>query len=273
MTEIEGERVTNSAALPLDPLWGAAVVLGAAAFIRWGDAWVYHWAYRVSPPGMAGIVFVNLVSVAWYAWPVVFIVALLHGAKALGEELGLQQGGGPGVGYALLFTLPMSVGYALLGEVAKVAPSVLVVNQLRAAFREELFYRAFLFGQLFRRMRWGFVPAVGGNAVLFAVGHLYQASTLWEGIGVFAVAWIGAVWFAWLFVEWAYNLWLLIGLHFFMNLWWELFRVGEAAFSGMMLIESCRLLTVLASVGWTIWWRSRRGGLILRRRMLWRRRG
>ena len=143
---IEGERVTNSAALPLDPLWGAAVVLGAAAFIRWGDAWVYHWAYRVSPPGMAGIVFVNLVSVAWYAWPVVFIVALLHGAKALGEELGLQQGVGPGVGYALLFTLPMSVGYALLGEVAKVAPSVLVVNQLRAAFREELFYRAFLFG-------------------------------------------------------------------------------------------------------------------------------
>jgi len=271
---VAGRRFVDSVAFPFRPLWGAVVILGGATLIRWGDARVYRWAVEVSPSGMTGVVFVNFVSLLWYAVPAAFVIALLHGTKAVWGELGLRRGFGRGIGYALLFTLPMLVGYALLGEVADVMlPVVVVVNQLRAAFREELFYRAFLFGQLFRRMGWGFIPAVGVNALLFAFGHLHQARTLGEGIGILAVTVIGAVWFAWLFVEWGYTVWMPIGLHLFMNLWWELFRVGGTAFSGRALIEFCRLLTVLASIGGTLRWANRRGGLVVRGEVLWRQRG
>jgi membrane protease YdiL (CAAX protease family) len=114
------------------------------------------------------------------------------------------------------------------------AVPLLVLAQMRAAFREEVFYRAFLFGQLFRHGRWGFIPAVGLSALIFAFSHLYQATTLFEGAAIFVVTFVGAVWFAWLYVVWGDKVWLPVGLHFFMNLWWDLFRVGETAFSGAL---------------------------------------
>jgi len=147
----------------------------------------------------------------------------------------------------------MLLGYAWTGQrVEEAAVPLLVLAQFRAAFREEVFYRAFLFGQLFRHGQWGFIPAVGLNALIFAFSHLYQASTPLQGVVIFGVTFIGAVWFAWLYVAWQYQVWAVVGLHFFMNLWWELFRMGEAAFSGALWAEVPRLLTIAISITWIL---------------------
>ncbi len=58
--------------------------------------------------------------------------------------------------------------------------------------------------------------------------------------------------FAKLFVAWGCNLWFPICLHFFMDLGWELFRVDATAFSGSIVGEAARAMTVLGSIGWTL---------------------
>ncbi|GBC83087.1 hypothetical protein HRbin10_02227 [bacterium HR10] len=262
---------------PLDqrskPLKLAAVVVASAGLIRWADVhFGYTWVRESFPPssGVLPVVVAELAALLWYVLPVAGVVCLLHGRERVWRELGLRGNVGRAVGYAMAFSSPMLLGYAWAGRAVEIsAVPLLVLAQFRAAFREEVFYRAFLFGQLFRHGRWGLVPAVGLNALVFAFGHLSQASTPLQGAAIFAVTFVGAVWFAWLFVAWQYEVWLPVGLHFFMNLWWELFRIDETAFSGSLGAEVVRVLTVGASVAWTVGMVRRRGGVALPPGSLW----
>ncbi len=54
-----------------------------------------------------------------------------------------------------------------------------------------------------------------------------------ESIGVFSVTFLGAAWFAWLYVEWNNNLWVPITLHSLMNLYWGLFTLEDNALGGI----------------------------------------
>lgn len=251
----------------------AAVVVASAGLIRWADVhFGYAWVRESLPQssGVLPVVVAELASLLWYVLPAAGVVCLLHGRERVWRELGLVGNVGRAVGYATAFSSPMLFWYAWAGRAVEVsAVPLLVLAAFRAAFREEVFYRAFLFGQLFRHGRWGFVPAAGLNALIFAFSHLYQATTPLQGAAIFAVTLVGAVWFAWLFVAWQYEVWLPVGLHFFMNLWWELFRMGETAFSGSLGVEVARVLTVVASVAGTVRIVRRRGGVALPPGSLW----
>ena len=251
----------------------AAVVVASAGLIRWADVHLgYAWVRESFPPssGVLPVVVAELAALLWYVLPVAGVVCLLHGQERVWRELGLVGKVGRAVGYAMAFSSPMLFWYAWAGRAVEVsAVPLLVLAQFRAAFREEVFYRAFLFGQLFRHGRWGFVPAAGLNALIFAFGHLGQASTPLQGAAIFAVTFVGAVWFSWLFVAWQYEVWLPVGLHFFMNLWWGLLRMGETAYSGSLGVEVVRVLTVGASVAWTVGIVRRRGGVALPPGSLW----
>ena len=254
----------------------AAVVVVSACLIRWADIhFGYAWVRELFPQSSGALpaVIAELVSLLWYFLPVAGVICLLHGREKVWRELGLCGKVWSAVGYAFAFSSPMLLWYAWAGRAVEMsAVPLLVLAQLRAAFREEVFYRAFLFGQLFRHGQWGFIPAVGLSALIFAFSHLYQATTPLEGVGIFVVTLVGAVWFSWLFVAWQYEVWLPVGLHLFMNLWWELFRVGETAFSGSLGAEVARVLTVVASVVWTVWMVRCRGALVLPPGSLWWRR-
>jgi membrane protease YdiL (CAAX protease family) len=215
---------------------------------------------------------VNAALLAWYVVPAAALVAGLHGRGAIWRELGLARGWLGANAAALLLALPMLAGYGLLGTLAAQALPSTLVDQLRAALREEIFYRGFLFGQLFRHGGWGFAPAVAISSLVFAARHLAQAATPLQGLAIFGVTLAGGVWFAWLFVEWGYNLWIAIGLHWWMNVAWEAFAIGATAFSGAPAVEALRAATVLASVGWTAAAARRRGGPRLARAALWRHR-
>jgi membrane protease YdiL (CAAX protease family) len=94
------------------------------------------------------------------------------------------------------------------------------VGCVLAPFAEEVLFRGYLFGQLYRRARWGFWLSALIPSALFALGHAYQAGGPLELAGIFAVTGLGGLLGCWLFLRWQCNLWTVFGLHCLMNLWW-----------------------------------------------------
>ena len=78
-----------------------------------------------------------------------------------------------------------------------------------------------------------FIPSCD-SAIFFGIGHLYQGNGWAQTAGIFAVTFAGALWFSWLYKAWDNNLWVPIGLHFLMNLYWSIFQVGDNALGGML---------------------------------------
>lgn len=195
------------------------------------------------------------------------LAAIFVGPLNVPEALGLRSGFAKGWAIGLLFTLPMLATLAVTGQwVTPAAPGEAVLrSSLFPGFFEEVFYRAFLFGFLFRFAGWGFLPAALIGALIFGAAHLYQEDDPTRALGVFAITATGALWFAWLFAEWRFNLWVPVALHTLMNLWWELFAVSESAL-GPMPANVSRLVVILLSVVVTVIVAKRRGGLVVRGR-------
>ncbi len=142
------------------------------------------------------------------------------------EDLGISQGFLSALKLTLIFTSPMLIGYGVfLGLNPEVTWTNIFRGSLMAGFVEELAFRGFLFGLLFRRVRIGFFPAMIFVAVLFGLGHITQGNDLMSTLGVFLITGVGGGLFAWLYVEWDNNLWMPIFTHILMNLYWDLFNV------------------------------------------------
>jgi hypothetical protein len=154
--------------------------------------------------------------------------------------------------YALLFSIPMLLGGFLFFELnTELNIQNVLAGSIVIGFIEELFFRGFLFGQLYKNTKFGFIPAIIFGALVFATGHLYQSNEFGELIGIFAVTFFGAILFAWLYVEWNFNLWIPIFLHALMNLSWELFNMDETALGGL-LPNILRGLTIALAIVFTI---------------------
>lgn len=67
----------------------------------------------------------------------------------------------------------------------------------------------------------------------------------------------GAIFFAWLFVEWNFNLWVPILTHTLMNLSWNIFQVDNSAL-GDMKANIFRGLTILIAIIFTILYKKNR---------------
>lgn len=198
---------------------------------------------------------------AYYSLPIGIVLiasALLYGPQKVAASLGLNKGFLKGMSYGLLFTLPMFIGYASIGTLQEDWSLMGLFFLFIGATMEEVVYRGFLFGQLFRKANWGFIPAVLLNAVIFGIGHLYQGNSFGETTGVFLVTLLGGIWFAWLYIEWDNNLWVAISLHIFMNLSWQLFAVGDNALGGWGA-NFFRIMTIALSIIFTIIYRQQQG--------------
>ena len=164
----------------------------------------------------------------------VLAMLLLHKPHNYLEELGMRKQFGRPLIFALLCTLPMFIGYGILsGFEVSISKNTMVRGVLCAALFEELYFRGFLFGQLFRKARLGFFPAAMTGALFFGAAHIYQGNSPLDSLGVFAITFMGAGFFAWAYVEWKYNLWIPIFLHLFMNLSWTMFTIGDNAMGGL----------------------------------------
>jgi membrane protease YdiL (CAAX protease family) len=170
---------------------------------------------------------------------------------------------------ALIFSMPLFLGGLFFFEFSRnISIPNLIAGTIIAGFVEELFFRAFLFGQLFKYTQLGFISSIIIGAIIFAAGHLYQSQDTFELIGIFFITFMGAVLFAWLYVEWNYNLWIPVFLHTLMNLAWHLFDMDQTALGGL-LPNIFRGLTIAAAIVFTILYkRNQKQELIIKKDIL-----
>lgn len=195
---------------------------------------------------------------------------LIDDPKKFLLNLGINKGILKGFVVSLFFTLPMLVGFAFFFNFNKeINFNKILIGVISAAFFEELFFRGFLFGQIFRKSKLGFIPAIIIGAVLFALGHLYQSQELGELIGIFLMTFLGAILFAWIFCEWNFNLWTSIFLHLFMNLSWVVFAVSKNALGGTYA-NLFRILTIIIAISFTVIYKKNKGiKLEINRKTIW----
>lgn len=185
---------------------------------------------------------------------------LLHKRRDIAASMGLAHGFGTGLLFAVLTVLPMLTGYAVIGTFDReISIDAAVTWIFVAGFFEELIYRGFVFGQLFRYAAWGFLPAALLTALAFGSLHLYQGHDLLSALSAFGVTALGSFFFSWLYVEWNYNLWSVIWLHTLMNLPWILFRVSTTGSVGDVWANALRLCTIALAIGLTVAYKKKRG--------------
>ena len=175
------------------------------------------------------------------------------------NSLGLSKNILQGVILAIIFTLPMFIGGLIFYKFnTEITLPRLIASTILAGLFEELYFRGFLFGQIFRNTKLGFIPSITIGAIVFAVAHLYQSQDFSIMIGIFLTTFLGAIFFAWLYVEWDYNLWVPIFLHTFMNLSWDLFNVSDNAL-GNITSNIFRCLTIAVAIILTILYKKKHG--------------
>lgn len=160
--------------------------------------------------------------------PLMAALKILLPKKSISELLSLNKSIIKGFTLALIGTLPMLIGYMIhFKAISKINLETLFINTLSSAFFEEIIFRAFLIGILYRFTRLGFLSSALLGSLLFAQVHLYQSQNITELTEIFAITFLGSIFFSWVYFESEYNLWTAIFLHFFMNLYWEIFDVSE----------------------------------------------
>jgi len=202
--------------------------------------------------------------------PIFIGTFLINENKNITEPLGISSSLYSGIQRAIIFTIPMFVGGLLCFTFQRELDwQQLIAGTLIAGMMEELYYRGFLFGQLFRKTHLGFVASIFLSAVLFAIAHLYQSENTYEMMGIFLLTFAGAIFFAWLYVEWQYNLWVPIFTHTFMNLSWALFQIDNSALGGFKA-NIFRGLTIAVAILFTLYHKKKKNEkLIINKNTLW----
>lgn len=202
-----------------------------------------------------------LVSYLLIGIPIFAGTILVGGRRQFLSSLGLNGGVIKGLLIAILFVLPMLIGSAVIGTITTdtsyPAVAKLITGSIFAGFFEELYFRAFLFGLIFRYTKLGFIPAIILGAIIFGLGHIYQSDDNTIKVGIFLVTFMGSVWFAWLFAEWKYNIWVPIFLHMLMNASWMIFDVSDTA-AGNTYANIFRTATIVLSITFTVIYRLRK---------------
>jgi membrane protease YdiL (CAAX protease family) len=190
--------------------------------------------------------------------PLVATVSILHRTfKNILDKLGLSGNLLVGLLFAFIVTLPSLVAYSLKFTINnKLSFDTIIINTISSAFFEEIIYRAFLIGQLYRFTRLGFLQSILIGSTLFGLVHLYQSNDPNELIGIFLITFLGSVLLFWIYAEWKFNLWTAIFLHCFMNLYWLVFDIDNDALGGTYA-NIFRFMTVFLAIFVTILYKKR----------------
>ncbi len=189
--------------------------------------------------------------------PVILALFLLVPHREIIFKLGLNRGFLTALAFGVIATIPMSVGSLIFADYnTDVTTDYVIYGSAVAGFMEEFFFRGFLFGLLFRVVKWGFIPSIIITSIIFGMGHLYQSTDILSALAVFGVTALGSVMFGWVYVEWNYNLWCAIFLHFFMNLWWIVFSLSSTS-QGDLLANIFRVSSIAIVIALTIFYKRK----------------
>ncbi|AZA81807.1 hypothetical protein C1637_04345 [Chryseobacterium lactis] len=189
--------------------------------------------------------------------PLITTLKIVLPEKKIADLLSVNKLIVKGFTIAFLGTFVMAVGYSLhFSIITKIDIESLFINTISSAFFEEIIFRAFLIGVLYRFTRLGFLSSLLLGSLLFAQVHLYQSQNTTELIEIFSITFLGSIFFAWIYFETDYNLWTAICTHFFMNFYWEIFNVS-ANVSGNLYGNIYKLSSLLLIIGIIIYYKKR----------------
>lgn len=185
------------------------------------------------------------------------------------RELGLGSDFLKAMGWAFVFTLPQLIGLSFLSHFNYHFSWRMVYEAIvLAGFGEEFIFRGFLFGLLFYYAGWGFLPAGIFTGLFFGWGHLYQADTFEQAIGIFLFTTGASLGFAWFYHAWR-SLWMVIFLHGFMDLSWEMNINGELAENvlGSLWVNVFRFSTLILAIVFSIRYSKKIGSYDVKKRL------
>ena len=184
--------------------------------------------------------------------------------KELFSFLGLSGNILKGFGLALLCVLPLYIIFPFFGDINKeLTFHVLYDNCILTGFKEELVFRAFMFGLLFRYVKTGFFWSVILPALYFGSVHLYQGHDVLSALAAFGVTFIGALYFSWIYAEWNFNIWIPAGLHILMNGAWFIFTMeGTEVAAGGLISNIARIMSIVLAIALTVYYHKKRGGKV-----------
>lgn len=188
-------------------------------------------ALPMEPLGEAGwLVFFFLYAIVA---PLLVMSLVGGGVRQIVGDLGVLRNPFPALLFGLVVTAPALVGFALkLPLSASLSITGLLMDSLFYPLVEEIFFRGFLFGQLYKRAGWSFWPAALTPAATFALSHLYQSQDPAEIAGILAITALGSVVFSYIFIQWGGNIWAPFAGHALLNLYWSVFAVDDTALGG-----------------------------------------
>ena len=214
-------------------------------------------------------------SVKYYSTDLLFIyVSFLFPEKSWYFLLGLKTNYKAALSLTFIATLPMFIGYSLNSDSLNLSFKSLIDESLRPAFFQEVIFRGFIFGLLFRYCNWGFIPAALVSSVLFILSNMILSGGVQADIEMnsFIAAslftTIGGIWFAWLYAEFEFNLWIPLFLHALMNWSVALYDVS----GGVALTPESnlfRMMTIALTVIFTIIIKRQRGFSAVDKSSLW----
>ncbi len=189
--------------------------------------------------------------------PLIVTLKILLPKRNIPDLLSLNQSVTKGFILSFIGTLPIFAGYIIhFKAVTKIDFESLFINTISSAFFEEVIFRAFLIGIVYRFTRLGFLSSALLGSLLFAQVHLYQSQNITELIEIFTITFLGSLFFAWVYFESGYNLWTAIFLHFFMNLYWEIYSVSENV-SGNLYGNLYKLFSIIAMIAVVIYFKRK----------------
>lgn len=182
---------------------------------------------------------------------IVLLVTTLLFKKIPFEFLGLKKDFLKGLVVAFVCTIPMFLGYGYKANFhTHISFAGIHMDMVLAGFFEEFVFRGFLFGLLFYYAGWGFISAVLIPSIFFGIGHLYQAENFSDGISVFLFTALGGAGFAWFYVA-CRSLWMVIFLHGFMDLAWDMFDI-QSNVTGNLYASIFRFTTLGLAIYFSI---------------------
>ena len=183
----------------------------------------------IGPYGYAAIL--NTVQIAA---PVLALTLILRSLPGALRELGLAANPLRPLLFGLVATAPAWIGFLLTShESPAFTLREFVLLCWAFPLAEEVMFRGFAFGLLYRRAGWPFWPAALLPAFVFGACHLYQSTDPMELAGIFAITAFGSVVFSYFFVRFRGNIWAPFALHAFLNTWWMVFTPNASALGGV----------------------------------------
>ncbi|MBN2431503.1 MAG: hypothetical protein JXQ27_08515 [Acidobacteria bacterium] len=219
-------------------------------------------------PDLLGVAQQLLVFAVWLIPPLAMLLVWYGpGRIDLGHELGLAAEPVTGLGRATVAAAPFGLAAAIAAAPGFPAALGLAERALLVAGLEGFLFRGFLFGQLYRRAGWGFVPAVTVGPLLLLLMNFLEGGPL--RLDAFLLPLAVNAFLAWLWLEGDHNLWLSAGSHFWLH--WGDGLLGSVAAPELAWLVRLMEAGALVWAAALIWGHRRaRGGCRLSRHHLLR---